>query len=97
MVLPSQKPHTLSSSAESETQDYVSCQDMEVDDDKCLEEMGFVPSAMSESAGWHEPLRDKLLWDKKCNEEGVKFLLQKNDLASIVVEADGNLYMINHC
>ena len=40
-----------------ETHDYTSCQDTEVDNDKSLEEMDFLPSAVSESVGWHEPLR----------------------------------------
>ena len=42
-----------------ETQDYVSCQqhDMELDNNKSLEEMGFVRSAVSGSSGWREPVR----------------------------------------
>ena len=40
-----------------ETQDCESCQDMEEDDDKSLEEMGFVPSAVSDSARWRRALR----------------------------------------
>ena len=55
-----------------QTQDYVSCQDMEEDDNKSLQAMDFVPSAVSDSAGWHEPLRVKYMSDKKCNEEGFK-------------------------
>ena len=37
-----------------ETQDYESCQqiDMEVDENKSLEQLGFVPSAVSDSAVW---------------------------------------------
>ena len=56
-----------------QTQDYVSCHDMEVDDDKSLEDIGFVPSVVG-NAEWREPLRVKYMCDKKCNEEGCKFL-----------------------
>ena len=52
-----------------ETQDYVSCHDMEVDNDKSQEEVGFVRSAVSDSAGRHDHLRVKHMCDKKCNEE----------------------------
>ena len=45
----------------------MSCQDMEVDDDKRLEELGFVPSAVG------EPLRVKHICDKKCNDMGFNF------------------------
>ena len=38
-----------------ETQDYVSCQDVEVDNDKCVEEVSFVPNAVG----------------NKCNEKGL--------------------------
>ena len=38
-----------------ETQGYVSCQDMEVYDDQSFEELGLVQSAVSDSAGWHDP------------------------------------------
>ena len=38
---------------------------MEIDNDKSLEEMGVVPSAMNESGGWHEALRVKKMCDKK--------------------------------
>ena len=46
-----------------ETQDHVTDQDTEVDDNNGLEEIGFVPSAVG------EPLRAKHMWDKKCNEK----------------------------
>ena len=52
----------------SETQKYVRYQDMEIDDDKSLEEIGFVP--VSDSAGWGV----KYTCDKKCNKESFKFL-----------------------
>ena len=65
-----------------ETQDYGTCPDMEVDNDKSLEETGFVPKAVSDPAGCRELLRVKHMCDKTCNEEGFNFC----DLASIVVE-----------
>ena len=67
-----------------QTQDNVSCQDMEVDNDKSLEEMGFVPTAVGEPSG------AKYMHDKKCKGEGVEFC----DLAAIVVGEDGKLHTI---
>ena len=49
------------------TQDHMSCQGMEVDDGRSLEEMGFGPSAVG------EPLGVKHMCDKKCGEMGFKF------------------------
>ena len=69
----------------------MSCQDMEVDSDKSLEEVGFVPSAVSDSAGWHEPLRVKHMCDKKCNKKSFKFF----DIAFILVEDGGRPHTIN--
>ena len=44
-----------------ETQEYMLYHDREVVyDDKTLEEMGFVPSAVSDSAGWSEPLQGRV-------------------------------------
>ena len=39
-----------------ETQEYKSCQqnDMEVDRDEGMKELSFIPSAVSDSAGWRE-------------------------------------------
>ena len=51
-----------------ETQDYVSCQGMEVDDDKSLEELGFVPSAVG------EPLRVKQMCDKEVQRKELQLL-----------------------
>ena len=51
----------------------MSCQDMEVDDYESLEEAGFVPSAVSDSAGWHDQLIVKHVCDKKCIKESFKF------------------------
>ena len=50
-----------------ETQDYVSCQGMEVDDDKSLEELDFVPRAVG------EPPRVQSTCDKKCDAMGSGF------------------------
>ena len=58
---------------------------MEVDDDKSLEEMCHVASVVSESSGWHEPLRVMYICDKTCNEEGFKFY----NIAPILVEDKG--------
>ena len=56
-----------------DTQEYESCQltDMDVDMDENKEEWSFIPSAVSSSAGWHEP---KLMCDRQCREEGFKLL-----------------------
>ena len=64
---------------------------MEVDDDKSMEEMGFVPSGVSDSAGWRELLRVKNTCGKKCEKESFKFY----GLASIVEEEDGKPHTIN--
>ena len=77
------------------TQEYESFQqnDMEVDKEEGMEELTFVPSAVSDSAGWHEPLRVKYMCDQKCNKEGFKFY----DIAAILVEDDGKPHTINLC
>ena len=48
-----------------DTQEYESCQqnDMEVDKDEGMEELSFIPSAVSVLAGWREPLRVKYMCD----------------------------------
>ena len=77
-----------------ETQDCVSCQDVEVDNDEGLEEeMVFVPSAVSGSAGRREPLSFEYMSDQKCHEEGFKC----HDIASILVEDDVEQHKINLC
>ena len=50
---------------------YESCQqnDMEVDEHKSLEELGFVPRAVSDSAWWRELLRVKYMCPKKCKDD----------------------------
>ena len=45
-----------------------------------LEELSFVLSAVSDSAGWGEPLSIKYRCDNECNEEGFKFF----DIAAIL-------------
>ena len=70
-----------------ETQDCVSYQDMEVDDDKRLEELGFVPSVVG------EPFRVKHMCDKKCKDMGFNF----DDLAAIVTEEVDTPHTINLC
>ena len=45
----------------------VFCQDMETDDNKSLEELGFVPSAVGEL------IRVKHMCDQKCDEKGLMF------------------------
>ena len=70
-----------------ETQDDVSCQDMEVDENKSLEEMGFVPSSVN------EPFRVNHMCDKKRYEREFKFY----QLAAIVTEEGGTPHTINLC
>ena len=64
-----------------------------MDSGKRMEEMGFVPKAVSEPAGCREPLRVKHMCDKKCNEEGFNFC----DLAAIVADADDKPHTIHFC
>ena len=54
-----------------ETQEYHSCQhnDIEADMDEINEELSFVPSAVSDSAGWHEP---RCMSDRLSMKEGFK-------------------------
>ena len=63
----------------SETKDYVSREDMEVESDKSLEVMGNVPSAVG------EPLRVKHMCDKKCNQRSSSLF----DFAAIGTEEGG--------
>ena len=64
---PRRKRKAVIQKESAETQDYVSCQDMETDDNKSLEQLGFVPSAVGEL------LRVKHMSDQKCDEKGLKF------------------------
>ena len=68
-----------------ETQDYVSCQDMEAEDNNSLE--GFIPSAVG------EPLRVKHMCDQKRDEKGLKF----QELAAILTDERGTPPTINLC
>ena len=54
------------------------------------EEFSFIPSAVSGSAGWHEP---KFMCDKQCRQKSFKYY----DIASITVEDNGKLHTINLC
>ena len=67
-----------------ETQDYESCQQngMGVDRDLDKEEMSFVPGAVSDSVGWHEP---RFMCDRHSGKDGFKF----HDIASVMMEDDG--------
>ena len=75
-----------------ETQEYESCQqkDMKVDTSENKEELSFVPSAVSDSPGWHEP---RFMCDRTCRKGGFKF----HDIAAMSVEDDGRLHTINLC
>ena len=74
-----------------DTQEQESCQlnDMDVDMDE-KEELSFVPSAVSRTAGWHEP---KLVCDRQCREDG--FQVPRH--ASVMVVDDGEAHTMNHC
>ena len=73
-------------------EEHASCQQngLNVDMDENNEELSFVPRAVSDSAGWHEP---KLRCDRQCRKEGFKFY----EIASIVVEDDGERHTLNLC
>ena len=62
-----QKTNVVVRQESAETQDYVSCQDMDVDGDTSLEELGFVPSAVGDL------LRVKHMCDKKSRDKRFKF------------------------
>ena len=51
---------------------------MDVDMDENTEELSFIQSAVSSSAGWHEP---QLMYDGQCG-KGFKYF----DIASVMVE-----------
>ena len=58
-----------------------------------FEELGLVPSAVSDSTGWHERLGVQYMYDQRCNEECFKFF----DIAAILVARDGKPHTINLC
>ena len=64
--------------------------DTDVGMDETKEELSFVASAVSDSAGWHAP---KFKCDRQWRKEGFKFY----DIASIMVEDDGELHTIHFC
>ena len=47
--------------------------ELEMGRDESLEELSFVPSAVSGPVGWREFLRAKYMCDKKCNNEASSF------------------------
>ena len=75
-----------------DTQEYESCplNGMEVDLSENYGEFSFVSSALSSSAGWHEP---KFMCDRKYREEGFNCF----DIAPVMVEDNGELHTINFC
>ena len=75
-----------------DTQEYESCQqnDMNVDVDENKEEVSFNPSAVSSSAGRHEP---KFVCDRQCREKEFWCC----EIASVVVEDDGAPRTIHLC
>ena len=64
--------------------------DMDVDMDESKEELSFVPSAVSDSTGWHET---KSRCSKQHQKEGFKFY----DVASVKEEDDGEPNTNNIC
>ena len=58
--------------------------DMDVD----MEELSFIPSAVSSSAGWHEP---QFMCVRQCWKSGFQYF----EIASVTVEDDGELHMMN--
>ena len=75
-----------------DTREHESCQQNGVDVgmDETKEGLSFVASAVRDSAGWHEP---KFKCDRQWRKEGFKF----NDIASIMVEDDGEPHAIHFC
>ena len=75
-----------------ETLEYESCQlnDMDVDRDEGKEELSVVPSAVSDSAGWHEP---RCMRDRQFRKEVFMF----DDIVDLIVEEDGEPDTMNVC
>ena len=75
-----------------DTQEYESCQqnDMDVDMDENNEELSFVPSAVSDSAAWHEP---KFMCDRQRRTGGLKCY----ETATILVVDDGKPHTCMNC
>ena len=61
-----------------------------VDMDENMEELSFVPSAVSSSAQWQEP---RFMCDRQCWVTGVQYL----DIASVMVVDNSELHTINIC
>ena len=70
-----------------ETQDFVSCQDMKVDHNKRLEELGLVKNAVSDSAGWRELFRTSTCATRSATNKGFKFHIVANILAQNMINA----------
>ena len=66
---------------------------MELSNNKRSEELGFVPSAVSESAGGTNLSGSNMCATKKCNDEGFKFFA----IAAMLVEDEGKPHTINLC
>ena len=58
--------------------------------DENNEESSFIPSAVSSSAGWHEP---KFMCDRQCGKDGFKFY----DITSTMVDDDGGPHIVLFC
>ena len=69
-------------SADSQESESYQLNDMDVDMNENKEELSFIPSVVSRSAGWHEP---KFMCDTQCHKDGFKY----DDIASVMVEDDG--------
>ena len=55
--------------------------------DENTEDMSYIPIAVSNSAGWHD---SKLMCDRQWQDE----LFQHFDIASVMVDDDGELHLI---
>ena len=60
------------------------------DRDEGKEELSVVPSAVSDSAGWHEP---RCMRDRQFRKEGFMF----DDIVDVIVEEDGEPDTMNVC
>ena len=66
-----------------DTQECESCQLNDMDEN--TENLSFIPSAVSGSAGWHEL---QFMCDRQCQQKGFKYY----DIASVMVGDDGELH-----
>ena len=77
-----------SASREKHTLEFASCQLNDMDENK--EELSFIPSAVSSSAGWREP---QFMCDRQCPKKRFQYFA----IASAMVKDDGGLHTINIC